>query len=154
MESGMGTGKNKKTKKLNLRLTTLSMKEVIFIQESQISAAIEIRNYAFRSGFFGKNTSKLDIRLTNEGAYLIKDLSLDLLAPELVSIVDPGIDIGTQRRHIRLPNLVPKKTKLYKLGLSAKENFVSGVLVLNIQESGMGALRAPHQLRIGLTASG
>lgn len=135
------------------RINSLTSRESLHIQASSIEISVEIFRKALSFSPKNQREARLVVKIENVGEAPVKDLAIDFIAPGGVVLTDPGMEIGTVRRHVRLPNLKQAKKIKFKLGLKSSHTFESGVLTIAISESSFAGTTKSGEVRIGLTTS-
>jgi hypothetical protein len=117
-------------------LQSAHMKDASAFQTSTIAISAEVfrKNRRLLNPFGGRENA-LHLTVGNEGAKSISNAIIEVLSSENIQIADPGITAGTQRRHIRLPELSPGKSVKYKLAIKPHKNMTSGLLTFEVKDA-------------------
>jgi uncharacterized membrane protein len=135
------------------RLKSISTLEVFAIHNSLISITVEVYRKTFSLKRSRSRENSLRVKIENTGETDLGNLAVDFLAPKNLLIADPGIGLGTTRRHIRLPLLRVGKSTSYKLAITPSIHFESGILKIQITETSMHSTVPASELRVGLTTA-
>jgi hypothetical protein len=136
-----------------LQLNSISSLEIIHIQSTSLNVEIELYPKPVSLKRKWKREVRFRVKLRNMGENALANLSIDFLSPKGISIVDPGMDIGTSRRHLRLPRLSPGDSVTYKLGILHGDEFESGVLAVVFSDSLFRTDAAPVEIKVAVTTS-
>ncbi len=136
-----------------LQLNSISSLEIIQIQSTSLNVEVELypKPLSFKRKW--KREVRFRVKLHNTGEIALANLSIDFLAPKGISIIDPGMVIGTSRRHLRLPRLSPGDSVTYKLGILPSDDFASGVLTVVFSDSLFRTDAAPVEIKVAVTSS-
>ncbi len=136
-----------------LQLNSISSLEVIQIQATSLSVEVEVYPKPFSLKRKRNREFRFRVKLRNMGDSALANISIDFLAPTGISIVDPGMEVGTSRRHLRLPRLNQGSAASYKLGILPGDEFESGVLVIVFSDTLFRTDTSPFEIKIPITTS-
>lgn len=133
-------------------LQSAHMKDVSQFQGSTIAISAEVfrRNRRLLNPFGGRENA-LHLTVGNEGEKPIQNAIIEVLSSENIQIADPGITIGTHRRHIRVPELTPGKCVKYKLAIQPHKKTTTGFLTFEVKSANWQEGREIFSTRLGLT---
>jgi hypothetical protein len=133
-------------------LQSAHMKDVSQFQGSTIAIYAEVfrRNRRLLNPFGGRENA-LHLTVGNEGEKPIKNAIVEVLSSENIQIADPGVTIGTHRRHIRVPELVPGKNVKYKLAIKPHKNTSTGFLTFEVKSANWQEGSEIFSTRLGVT---
>jgi hypothetical protein len=133
-------------------LQSAHMKDVSTFQTSTLAISAEVfrKNRRLLNPFAGRENA-LHLTVGNEGEKSIKNAIIEVLTSENMQIADPGVTIGTHRRHIRLPELNPGKSVKYKLAIKPHKSMTSGFLTFEVKDANWKTGNETFSTRLGLT---
>lgn len=128
------------------------MKDVSSFQGSTIAISAEVfrRNRRLLNPFGGRENA-LHLTVGNEGEKPIKNAIVEVLSSENLQIADPGVTIGTHRRHIRVPEITPGRSVKYKLSIKPQKNSTSGFLTFEVKSANWQEGSEIFSTRLGVT---
>jgi hypothetical protein len=135
------------------QINSLTSLDVFPIQGTSVKVIVEVYRKAFTFKSVEKRETKFIAKVINAGDSAVTNIAIDFIAPSGLIIVDPGMQLGTSHRHVRLPRLNPQEKVKYKLGLKPAANFQSGILKIEFTESTFASGGLLCEARIGLTTS-
>jgi hypothetical protein len=135
------------------RLNSLTTLEVFSYQNSAVTITVEVYRRALLVRRNRNGEVRLNIILENSGENAITNLAIDCTTPAGISVSDPGMEVGTTRRHIRVPRLKVRQVSKYKLSLLPEENFQSGIVKIALTESLFRATEPIGEVFVGITST-
>lgn len=109
--------------------------DVIKFLNNALSITIEIDSVSILGQKSMFNDQPIRIKLMNAGDENLKKISIEAIAPEGVTLVEPGLLFGNDRKFTIIPLLRPGGSITFKMAIRAHSGFKSGDLVIVLRST-------------------